>query len=109
MDLKNDMCFLCNAPADGLHNATYNINARVCKCAIALGDTALLLAKLESGDMIVLVIIRNVLQICKTEQGHWIEQFLIKTVRLICMELVVFMEDSQKEDIAPVFNTIDWK
>ena len=55
-DLKDDSCFLCNKPGgpDSLHNAsTYNIDAKVRKCAIALNDTALL-AKLEPGDMIAL-------------------------------------------------------
>jgi len=54
IDLKDEKCFLCNnsGGSEGLHSAaTYNIDAKVRKCAIVLNDSALL-AKLEPGDVI---------------------------------------------------------
>ena len=47
-------CLFCNEPAGstGLHKApTYNIDTNVRRCALEVGDTALL-AKLAAGDMI---------------------------------------------------------
>ena len=48
------ICIFCDEPAGyaGLHNAcTYDIDMKVCKCALELNDTALL-AKLSAGDTI---------------------------------------------------------
>lgn len=56
VDHTKDKCFFCNEPAgsEGLHNAsTYDIDAKVRRCALELEDTALL-AKLVPGDMIAL-------------------------------------------------------
>ena len=54
--LKEERCFFCDEPAgtSGFHNAsTYDIDMKVCRCALEL-ENADLLAKLASGDLIAL-------------------------------------------------------
>jgi len=54
VDLKEATCLFCDnsAYSQGLHNAsTYDINRKVCQCALEFNDTALL-AKLSPGDKV---------------------------------------------------------
>ena len=116
IDLKDDKCFLCDNPggSEGLHNAsTYNIDAKVRKCAIALKDTTLL-AKLEPGDMIALEakyhwkclvdLYNRARALDRAGQEKDCEAHLHG---IALAELVAFMEDLRKEDIAPVFKLTD--
>jgi len=116
IDLKDEKCFLCNNSdgSEGLHSAaTYNIDAKVRNCAIALNDSALL-AKLEPGDVI-------------AQEAKYHRKYLVNLYNrakgldratqdkdseadlhgIAFAELVAHMEDLWKEDIAPVFKLTD--
>ena len=93
--------------------STYEIGAKVRRCPIELKDAALL-AKLEPGEMIALE--------AKYHRKCFVNLYnraraLENTVSNKCCdahlhgiafaELVAFMEDLRKEDIAPVFKLTD--
>ena len=115
IDLKDDKCFLCNKPAgsEGLHNAsTYDIDAKVRRCAIELEDTALL-AKLEPGDMIALEAkyhrkcLVNLYNRARALESTVSNKSDTHLHGITFAELVAFMEDLRKEDVAPVFKLTD--
>ena len=109
-------CLFCNEPAGstGLHKAsTYNIDTNVRKCALEVGDTALL-AKLAAGDMIAI----------EAKYHHGCLRSLYNRARqaapkgndgddsclhgIAFAELVAFLEDMDRdEDSSPVFKLKD--
>ena len=116
IDLKDDKCYLCEglAGTEGLHNAsTYDVDAKVRRCAIVLEDTALL-AKLEPGDMIALEAkyhrrcLVNLYNRARALEPTISDRSCDAHLHGIAFaELVAFMEDFRKEDIAPVFKLAD--
>jgi len=116
LDLKDDKCFLCEMPAgsEGLHNAsTYDVDTKVLRCAIELEDTALL-AKLEPGDMIALeakyhrkCLVNLYNRARALENTVSVKSCDAHLHGIAFAELVAFMEDLRKEDIAPVFKLTD--
>ena len=116
VDLKDNKCFLCNKPAgsEGLHNAsTYDIDAKVRRCAIELEGTDLL-AKLEPGDMVALEAKYhkkchvNLYNRARTLESTVSNKSCDAHLHSIAFaEVVTLMEDLRTEDIVPVFKLTD--
>ena len=116
IDLKDNKCFLCNKPAESedLHNAfTYDTDVKVHRCAIELEDTALL-AKLEPEDTNALEAkyhqkcLANLYNRARSLQNTVSNKSRDAHLHAIAFtELVTFMKDLQKDDIALVFKLTD--
>ena len=116
VELNEDRCFFCDEPAGSacLHNAsTYDIDRKVCRCALELEDTSLL-AKLAPGDMIALeakyhgrclVALYNRARDSRTMH---VNEDHADLHGIAFAELVAYMEDFRMEgSVAPVFKLAD--
>ncbi len=114
VDLTEAVCFLCNQPAgsDVLHRAcTHDIDVKVRKCAMELGDTDLL-AKLAPGDMVALEAkyhtkcLTNLYNTARAgADSASVDTGVNARLNGIAFaELVMFMEDTRKEEgVIPTF------
>ena len=120
VDLTEAICFLCSEPAgsDTLHRAcTHDDDAKVHKCVMELEDTDLL-AKLAPGDMVALEAkyhakcLTKLYNRARAITGSAIADTGIDAHAhlsgIAFAELVMFMEESRKEEeIVPTFKLSD--